>query len=218
MPASETAQVERLTRDAIDKKEVIKRLYKYLQRRTRYINITLGIGGLKPYPAEYVAQNKYGDCKALSNYMKALLEQVNINSYYTLINSGENIGAIIKDFPSQQFNHAILFVPLEDDSVWLECTANSIPFAYLGTSVQNREALVIDGDKSRFVTTPVLSMEDVAETMSGRFSIGNGNACDFIIHYTLRGDNYESLNYISTQFSDTEKRESINRRFPSNSR
>ena len=78
----------------------------------RYVNIKLGIGGLKPLPATFVDQKKYGDCKALSNYMNALLKAVGIKSYYAIINAGANEEPATPSFPGDNFDHIILCVPL----------------------------------------------------------------------------------------------------------
>ena len=133
-----------------------------MQDNTRYVNVTLGIGGMKPYPAEYVSNNKYGDCKALTNYMKALLQCAGIESYYSTIYAGGTApGSDPLKCPGQQFNHVILAVPLENDTLWLENTSNTNPFAYPGTFTQNRQALLVDGSKSRLVRTPSLNETDV---------------------------------------------------------
>ncbi|MEN9549839.1 MAG: hypothetical protein RIR12_2430 [Bacteroidota bacterium] len=47
----------------------VELLYTCLQKNIRYISIQLGIGGWQPYDAAYVANNDYGDCKALANFM-----------------------------------------------------------------------------------------------------------------------------------------------------
>ena len=70
--------------------EKIKKLYSYLQDETRYINISIETGGLKPYPASYVAENKYGDCKALTNYFKSVLSFIDIESFYANVNAREH--------------------------------------------------------------------------------------------------------------------------------
>ncbi len=90
LPEAIKKNVHTLTDSITDEKRKIKTLYEYLQHNTRYISIQLGIGGLQPFDAKFVAEKKYGDCKALSNYMVALLKEAGITSYYSIINAGEH--------------------------------------------------------------------------------------------------------------------------------
>ncbi|MDB5142490.1 MAG: Transglutaminase-like enzyme putative cysteine protease [Mucilaginibacter sp.] len=90
--------IQKMTDTIKTDKEKVKFLYKYMQQNMRYINIKLGIGGLKPLPATFVDDKKYGDCKALSNYMRALLKAVNINSYILLLMPGPMRNRLITPF------------------------------------------------------------------------------------------------------------------------
>ena len=113
-----------LTADAADEKEKIQRVYKYLQSTTRYVSIQLGIGGYQPMSAADVEKSGFGDCKALSNYMKSLLSAIGINSIYTVI-STDRVD-LYDDFASPgQMNHVILAVPLSSDTLWLNVPAKS---------------------------------------------------------------------------------------------
>ena len=160
LPENIKQDVHRLTDALSNSNEKIKVLYDYLQKNTRYISIQLGIGGWQPFDANYVATKKYGDCKALSNYMVSLLKEANIAGKYVLISAGENKVGLREDFPSPYFNHAIVCVPLQKDTMWLECTSQTVSAGYMGSFTGNRKALLIDDDGGHVVKTPSYKTKD----------------------------------------------------------
>ena len=160
LPDNIKQQVHQLADGISDIKKKIAVLYEYLQKNTRYISIQLGIGGWQPFDAKYVATKAYGDCKALTNYMFSLLKEAGITSDYTVIRAGANAGYITDDFPSQQFNHVILSVPLQKDTMWLECTSQTLPTGYLSDFTSNRYALMVDENGGHLVHTPVYGLKD----------------------------------------------------------
>jgi len=204
LPESEKLIISGLVGQTGDKNEIVKILYHYLQDNTRYVNVTLDIGGLKSYPAEYVAINKYGDCKALTNYMQALLEYAGITSYYTIIYGGRFANDIDPDFPSQKFNHVVLTVPLDEDTIWLENTSNSIPFGYAGTFIQNRFALMINGDQNRLIRVPSLLERNVLETSRAVFIFDTEGNAEASLHYDFRGAQFEDLNSLISSWTKDE--------------
>ncbi|WP_069659763.1 DUF3857 domain-containing protein [Arcticibacter eurypsychrophilus] len=135
-------------------------LYESMQKNMRYVSIQLGIGGLRPFPASFVDEKKYGDCKALANYMYSVLKAAGIRSYYTLINAGDNKMPADNDFVCSPFNHVILCIPFAKDSVWLECTSSTAQFGKLGTFTENRKGLLITESGGELVRTPASRMED----------------------------------------------------------
>ncbi|MFA6087264.1 DUF3857 domain-containing transglutaminase family protein [Mucilaginibacter sp.] len=147
-------EIKTMTAGIKSDKEKAKFLYEYLQQNTRYVSIQLGIGGLKPFPASFVDQKKYGDCKALANYMCALLKAVNIPSYYAMVRAGTNAEPADPSFPTDPFNHIILCVPFKSDTTWLECTSSTQPFGKLGPFTENRNALLITENGGKLVNTP----------------------------------------------------------------
>ncbi|MFH1121450.1 MAG: DUF3857 domain-containing protein [Bacteroidota bacterium] len=153
-------QLNQLVVNTSSKREKVRILYKYLQSRTHYISISLGIGGIQPHEAADVDELGYGDCKDLSNYMVAMLDMVGIKSFYSLVNSGTGQYQFIKDQPGHQFDHVIVNVPMESDTIWLECTSQINPFGYLGSFTDNRYALAINDDSGQLVRTPEYTIRD----------------------------------------------------------
>jgi hypothetical protein len=153
LPESAKHDVHALTDSLSGIKEKAKILYEYLQKRTRYVNVTLGIGGWQPFDATYVHEHAYGDCKALSNYMIALLKEAGINAFVFDVKSGRESYPFIYEFPSANFNHVMVCVPMTD-TLWLECTNQSIPFGHIGSSAENRGVLVLTPEGGVIAHTP----------------------------------------------------------------
>jgi hypothetical protein len=160
LPETIKQEVHKLTGNIADPKEKIEILYRYLQSNTRYISIQLGIGGLQPFEAKFVATKRYGDCKALSNYMVALLKEAGIVGYYSIIRAGKNEKFYIPDFPSDQTNHIIVCVPVNKDTIWLECTSQTVAPGYVGSFTDDRYAFVIKEDGGYLVKTPKYTAKD----------------------------------------------------------
>jgi Domain of Unknown Function with PDB structure (DUF3857)/Transglutaminase-like superfamily len=197
VPDAETvATVKKLITGISDKKEIVKRLYEYMQSTTRYVSIQLGIGGWQTAPAFEVRKTGYGDCKALSNYMHTLLRAAGINSYYTLIKAGKYENSD-PNFPLNDFTHIILNVPLPNDTIWLECTDQDCPFGYLGTFTDNRYALAVSDNDVKLVHTPGYSKNDNRVENSGSVSIAEDGTAEVSMHLNRTGLLYEEVNSIS---------------------
>jgi transglutaminase-like putative cysteine protease len=170
-------KVKQLVAPITDKREKIKAVYEFMQNRTHYVSVQIGIGGYQPFDAATVDRLCYGDCKALVNYTKSLLEAAGIDAYYTLVNAGDENTPIEYDFPSNQFNHVILCVPVDADTVWLECTDQKIPFNYLGCFTSDRNVLVISDEKGVMVRTPLFHRGAPLEARSLKLQLDTqGNA------------------------------------------
>jgi len=171
-------------------------LYEYLQENTRYVSIQLGIGGFQPEKASVVDEMGYGDCKGLSNYMVSLLNAAGIESYYALVNSGSRAANVREDFPANQFNHAIVCVPSDEDTLWLECTSQHTPCGFIGNFTGNRKALLIEKGNSRLVRTQSYTREMNTQNRTAKVVLdakGNGKATVITCYGGLQYDNMEHL-------------------------
>jgi transglutaminase-like putative cysteine protease len=157
LPETAVRDVQSLLQPADTMRTRVEKLYHYMQNRTRYVSIQLGIGGWQPFDATFVHDRSYGDCKALSNYMVSLLKEAGITAYPFLIRAGRARYPFINEFPSSQFNHAMVCVPLQNDTVWLECTSQTMPFGHISSQTENRGALLITPAGGVVVHTPATS-------------------------------------------------------------
>ncbi len=176
LPDNIKESIHNLTGNLKDTIQKINAVYNFLQQNTRYINIKLGIGGWQPFDANYVATKKYGDCKALSNFTVALLKEAGIKADYVLIAAGEKEPDLITDFPCTQFNHATVCIPLQKDSIWLECTSQTESPGFAGDFTGDRKALLIDENGGHIVCTPVYTSDDNSQIRNVDATIdANGN-------------------------------------------
>jgi len=207
LPESEISAVKAITSKHSDTRDQIKAIYEYLQSKTRYVSIQIGIGGYRTAEASAVAKNGFGDCKALVNYTMALLKSAGIKSYYTLVYAGEDARDINPHFVNNQFNHVILCVPIKADTVWLECTSQTLPFNYLGSFTSDRHVLVITPEGGKLIKTPSFKKEQniVKRTGSVFVNILGTSSAKYSVDYS--GYYYDfSVTNLSLESEDEMKR------------
>jgi hypothetical protein len=204
-------EVRNLVKDAKTDYEKVRILYEYMQSRTRYVSIQIGIGGWQPFPASTVHRLSFGDCKALANYMKSLLEAVNIKADYLLVHAGDSFSDLMIDFPSSQFNHAFVCVPQPKDTLWLECTNQRMPCGYIGDFTDDRDVLLIDGDNSKIVHTKRYTAQENTESRLSIVKITSPGVGEALVKTNYKGLNYEQIEPIYYA-DDVDKKKKISNR------
>lgn len=154
----------------------VKTIYQYMQNKTRYIYVGLGIGGWLPMMPDEVHKKGYGDCKGLTNYMKTLLNEAGIPSYYCVINSGLSQVSFDPDFPRMGGNHAILMIPTENGNIWLENTSQQIAFNHLSYSTTDRNVLSVKKDGIELINTPAYPADQNKEKQILKLKLGEDNS------------------------------------------
>ena len=202
LPPETVKKVEHLVKGCQDKQDKIKKVYQYMQDRTRYVGVQVEIGGWQPIPADYVDKKGYGDCKGLVNYTKALLKSIGIESYYSVVKAGNNSAPLISDFPSEQFNHIILCMPDDRDTIWLECTSQRNAFGFLGSFTDNRDALIVNDSGGTLVKTIVYSAKDNSSLRKASVNIDNKGDASLKIstqNKALQSEAFEAIKYDSPE-------------------
>ncbi|HVW59872.1 MAG TPA: DUF3857 domain-containing protein [Puia sp.] len=210
LPEDIKKKVHELTDDLKDPRRKVYALYDLLQKNTHYISVQLGIGGWQPFPAEYVATKRYGDCKALSNYMIALLKEAGITGRYVVIYGGSDEPPLVDDFPSMQGNHVISCVPLEKDTIWLECTSQTGSPGYMGSFTGDRKAILIDEAGGHIVRTPSYSSTDNTRSRVVNASISTEGNLDAEVTTTYSGTRQEMPHGLIYGASDDEREKYLN--------
>ena len=206
LPEATKNEIVRITGNTTDIKEKVKIIYRFLQNKTRYVSIQLGIGGWRPFDASVVDEVSYGDCKALSNYMVSLLKAVDIESFYTLIGNGEQ-KIKFPDFPSMgQANHVIVCVPIETDTVWLECTNQEYPFGYIGKSNSGRYALLITETGGKLVKTPYPEKESNTQIRKAEVLLDAQGNATINVTTTFDGLQFSNRNFLLSEGKEEQRK------------
>ena len=176
LPEETKAKIKAIVGNETDPVKKAKLVYDFVQKKSRYVSIQVGIGGWKPMLATDVDRLGYGDCKALTNYTKALLQAVDVPAYNTVLYGDSYKTNIESDFVSMQGNHMILSIPNGNHYTWLECTSQDDPFGYQGTFTDDRDVLVIKPEGGEIVRTNIYDDKGNTQIDKGNYTIDeNGN-------------------------------------------
>lgn len=193
------ARTKALVANETDPLVIARKIYRYVQDHTRYVNIAVGLGGFKPVAAKDVDRLGYGDCKALSNYTRALLKAVGIESYYTIVYAdADSKHSLMSDFASMQGNHIILALPANDKLVWLECTNQSIPFGFQGGFTDDRTVLLVKPDGGELVRTRQYRVEDNKSKTQAQYTLDAEGNLKGTLRVTSTGLMYDQIYHVAT--------------------
>jgi hypothetical protein len=209
LPQETIDRIKSLIKDLPNDKAKAKKLYEYMQQKTRYISVQIGIGGFQPMSASEVDRLGYGDCKGLVNYMQALLDIAGIDSYYCVVSAGEEKSSLLPNFASmEQGNHVILNLPLNGDTIWLECTNQDAPFGYLGDFTDDRWVLACTKDGGKLLKTPKTQATGNLQRRTGKFSVTKTGDLMGSSHTTFEGTQFDN-HYFMYKQSPVERQKSL---------
>jgi hypothetical protein len=205
LPIETQNTIRNLVGSEKDPVKIARIVYKYVQEKTRYVSIQVGIGGFKPMLASDVDKLGYGDCKALTNYTRSLLETVGITSYFTLVNADDYTQKNLHtDIVSMQGNHAILTLPVGDSYIWLECTSQISPFGFQGPFTDGRDVLLVKPDGGEIVKTRPLLEKDNSQLTTGTYRISAEGLISGKLSIVTTGSQYAKT-FAKARYSEKDK-------------
>jgi transglutaminase-like putative cysteine protease len=149
-----------------------------LSERLRYYGDWRPVDGSDvPRPLEVTASQGFGDCKDFAAASIAILRHAGLSASPAFIDRDKNAPTIQLDVPLlDAFNHAVVFARGKDGrGRWFDPTNAFRPSSLIPTDIADRPALLIDGDSSRIVRTPVEESErNIVESNEVMHDLDNG--------------------------------------------
>jgi tetratricopeptide (TPR) repeat protein len=180
-------KAEEVIRGLQSEQDKARALYEYVAKNFRYVSLSLGQGRYQPHPAADIMVNQYGDCKDKHTLLAAMLASTGLRAYPVLMNSSRKLDA---DMPSPgQFDHVITAIPLGNETLWADTTAEVAPAGLLAPPLRNKKALMIPtAGPAHLETTPAVPpfLSTEAVTMEG--AVDDLGKITAHTHMVLRGD------------------------------
>ncbi|HEU4932507.1 MAG TPA: DUF3857 domain-containing protein [Pyrinomonadaceae bacterium] len=168
-------------------KEKVRALYEFVAKNFRYVSLSLGQGRYQPHTATSVMSNQYGDCKDKHTLLASMLAATGLRAYPVLINSARKLDI---DIPSPgQFDHVISAIPLGNETLWADTTAEIAPAGLLSPNLRNKKGLMIPtAGPARLETTPAEPPFLSSETVSVEGTVDDLGKLNAHARMVLRGD------------------------------
>lgn len=148
---------KRLIKNEKGFEDKIKKIYNFVAKDIRNIELDFGYGGYNVHSAEKVLQNRYGDWKDKSALFVSMLKIAGIDSFPVLANKDRV--PIVKDVPTmKQFNAVLVAIPDGEDYIFLSPFSDSSHFGYF-LEGKDSDGIIIRPHGTEFVRIHCLKEE-----------------------------------------------------------
>lgn len=155
------AIVDSITADAANEEEGAKRIYQWVQKHIEYVAIEDGYRGYQPEFASKVCANRFGDCKGMSNLLKAMYDSFGLYSQLTWVGT-RDIYYTYDEVPTPSVdNHMILTLFLDGKKYFLDATNSKLEFGQPSSFIQGKQTLINhDCDSFELAYVPIRPATD----------------------------------------------------------
>jgi tetratricopeptide (TPR) repeat protein len=201
------ATVRELVRGTDDKAEIVRRIYGWVVKNTRYVALEFGIHGYLPYRVPDIVRRGFGDCKDKASLIYTMLREAGIEARIVLTRTRRN-GAIT-DLPASLsvFDHAIAYVPELD--LYLDGTAEHSGTRELPAADQGVTVLLVGPKDATLTKTPVLPSSSNQRTRSMRIELAADGAGKVVADESVAG--VEAAGYRQTYQAEGTRKERFER-------
>lgn len=120
---------------------------KLVQQDVRYIYVGLGNGNLNPAKADVTWQRRYGDCKAKTVLLMALLNELGIPAEVVLVNNSGDDDGMDERLPNLRlFDHVLVRATIDGKVWWLDGTMPAVVSPGLSSILPYRWVLPLSAE------------------------------------------------------------------------
>lgn len=150
--------INKITHNKIEDIKKLEAIYNWVNENVRYISVSIGIGSFQPHAASEILQNRYGDCKDMTNLLCTMAKEANIDVFPAIISTWQNGQVDTSIISVSHFNHVIAYCPsLGEEGIWMDATDRACEFNSIPWYDQGRLILAVLEDSAKFILTPKIN-------------------------------------------------------------
>lgn len=175
MPDALKTIADSISRSFSDEESKVKAVYYWVQDNIRYISIQEGMGGFIPATVQSCFQQRYGDCKAVSNMTHQMLKYMGIPANLALVGTRE-IPYSYRKIPGTFIDNHMIAMYKSAKNGWqiLDATGKFVPYSSVPSFIQGKEILIVNEDCSyEIFDVPVIESKNNVSIDSLVISIDN---------------------------------------------
>lgn len=205
-------EADKIATSTSNQKERAAKALELVQREVRYLFNGMGNGNYVPQSPDKTWELRYGDCKAKTILLLALLHRLDIEAVPAMVNTSFQDG-VSERLPSfGAFDHVIVKAKIGNETYWLDGTRNGDRLADLNDVPDFRYALpsTAEGNDLEAITFRPKARPDVDYELT--IDVGNGLAfpAPFKARQILRGDSATMLRMADGMIDEEKFKETVN--------
>ena len=133
----------------------IKAIIEYLQSDFRYVSMNIGSHSYEPHPSDEIFLNKYGDCKDQTLLAVAMLSEIGVKAWPTLMSTSSELRRLDLLPMPFYFDHAILNFELDGKRYYTDVLINGYNFHEVPAMLSGKRVFVINDQGGYFAEIPL---------------------------------------------------------------
>ena len=171
-----------ITENKKTEEEKLKAIFYWVKDNIKYIAFENGYEGFIPREASLVFSRKFGDCKDMASIITSMAKYAKIPNVYLAWIGTRNIPYSFSKIASPSTtDHMIAVYKKGTDYVFLDATDQETQYGIPSAFIQDKEALLYNGETSNIVKVPITSSDknlikdSVIFTIENEKIVGNGH-------------------------------------------